>query len=496
MVAIIVIGGAVSFFALIPPLNSTGTGSSHSVATPTSTSATTCPAIVPAKDQKLKGTTFDAVTEFGLPTSNTSPNAITVAPDGSVWFGENGLPGVGHLFPNGTLSEYRLPFSMNSEESVCGNLAEIWGVAFWNGEAWAANEGQAQLEGVNPTTGVITNVTLKSQITPYTLAVEPGGNLWFTDLNGPEIGMVTAGSYAVQYYQFPGNESWLSAYVTFASSTLGYVLAINPILAAVDPTAITSIVYSFNPSSPTPTFQQVGGNATLYEPSSIAVGGGGLWLTEHSGTGMAFFNATSSKWTIFPTSTVPYVPFTLTYFDASSGSTVWFNEHYANKIGLISDNGTLLTEYSASDPPQDNFSLIPNTLTVAIGDGRTWFTQWTGNIVGFVNQSYVPPFSVSTPNSAVQIQAGGKVQVQLQLSGQDSRNLSLQFSDNEFDNGTARNIVFTPSLSAFPSLDGRQTITVGIATASTLKPGEYVAAITVTDGLVLQSIYVTIVVTG
>jgi hypothetical protein len=272
------------------------------------------------------------------------------------------------------------------------------------------------------------------------------------------------------------------------------VLEINPFVE--NPNATNSIVYSFDPSAPSIAFDQVGANTTLYEPSSIAVGEGGLWLTEHDGTGMAFFNTTSSTWTIYPTSTVSYVPYTLTYFDASNGTSVWFNEHYANKIGLISGDGTLLTEYSASDPPQNNFTLIPNTLTMAIGDGRTWFTQWTGNIVGFVNQSYAPPFSLSTANDAIRLPPGGTTQIQLQLSGQDSRNLSLQFSDNELENGTAKGITFTPSVSALQSLNGAQTIAIRISAASTLKPGDYVAAITVSDGLVLQSVYVTVVVTS
>ncbi len=489
--AVLIVGGAVSFFAFVPPLSQkTSTAS-------TTSQSPSCPAQTPAKDQTLSSKAFDAVIEFTLPSLLSSPNAITVAPDGSVWFGENGLPGVGHLYPNGTLNEYRLPFSTNSEVSVCGELANIWGVAFWNGSAWAANENQPQLEGVNPATGAITNVTLKSETSPYTLAVGPDGDLWFTQVaGGPEIGRVAPGTYAVKYYQLPGNDSWLSAYVAFQNRTLGYVLAINPISAAVSPNAITSIVYSFDPESPTPAFQQVGSNTTLYEPSSIAVGEGGLWLTEHDGTGMAFFNATSSTWTIYPTSTVPYVPFTLTYFDASNGTTVWFNEHYADKIGAISDGGTRLTEYSVSNPPVNNLSLIPNTLTMAIGDDRTWFTQWTGNVVGFVNQSYVPPFATSTTNESVQIQAGSSARVQLQVSGHDSRSLSIQFSDSEFNNGTAKDIAFTPSPVVLPSLDGTQTLSVGISVGSQLRPGDYVAAITVTDGLVLSSVYVTITVTG
>ena len=106
-----------SFFALIPPLKTGGTGTTQTVATQTTNSAT-CPAVTPVKDQQLTGTTFDAVTEFTLPSPARGPNAVAVAPDGSVWFGENGLPGIGHLYPNGTLTEYALPIHVTNRESA------------------------------------------------------------------------------------------------------------------------------------------------------------------------------------------------------------------------------------------------------------------------------------------------------------------------------------------------------------------------------------------
>ena len=74
-------------------------------------------------------------------------------------------------------------------------------------------------------------------------------------------------------------------------------------------------VYSFNPTLSNPIFTPVGENQTLYAPTGLALGEGGLWATEHSASAMAFLNFTTGAWTIFPTSTVPYTPWVLTYFD-------------------------------------------------------------------------------------------------------------------------------------------------------------------------------------
>ncbi|MDA4123096.1 MAG: hypothetical protein OK456_07960 [Thaumarchaeota archaeon] len=502
IVALLIVGGAVSFFALNPPLKQTGTTSTTNTVD-TTIAQTTCPSLSPVKDVQINSTTYDAVTEFALPSNQSGPNAITVAPDGSVWFTENGLPGIGHLYANGTLNEYALPFTYSPDSGLCDTLTYDWGVALWNGSAWAVDEDSGQIIGVNPSTGAITNITLSSEVSPYTLAVGPDNRLYFTQFNeGPKIGRVSPGNDSIQYLKLPGNSSWSSAYVLFQNSTTGYVLSINTFLRY--PNAANSLIYSFNPELQNPVFQQVGGNVSLNEPSSIAVGEGGIWLTEHSGSGLAFFNTTSSKWTMFPTSLVPYVPVTLTYFDVANASAVWFNEHYGNKIGVIYDNGGRLTEYGVDNPPITNFTSVlegVNTLTVGLGDGRLWFTQWTAGVVGFVNTSYSPPFSISPTGSAgasptVSLAPGGSANLQLQVVGHSSDNLSVQFSDNEQGDGTPQNITFTPSLTSITQLNGSQPLSISISAASVTPPGNYFAAVTVNNGLVLVSIYVTIDVTG
>ena len=57
----------------------------------------------------LTGEHFGGVWKYQLPPGRL-PNAITVASDGSVWFGEQNLPGIGHILPNATLVEYKWPF--------------------------------------------------------------------------------------------------------------------------------------------------------------------------------------------------------------------------------------------------------------------------------------------------------------------------------------------------------------------------------------------------
>src|SRR5208283_5614411 len=107
----------------------------------------------------LREIQFGGIQKYLLPPGR-SPNAITVADDGSVWFGEQALPGVGHLYLNGTLVEYKWPFQYTPTSFT----TLIWGIAVWKGCIWASDQPTdqtvSQLVAVNPDTGYIQTVKL------------------------------------------------------------------------------------------------------------------------------------------------------------------------------------------------------------------------------------------------------------------------------------------------------------------------------------------------
>jgi len=463
---------------------STNSGSSS---TTTSSSSSTCASSPPAVAEQLTPTTFNAVTEYTL-SPNRTPGGFAVSPDGSVWFGEWGLPGVGHLFPNGTLTEYRWPYADTSVISECGQYTNIWGVALWNGSVWGADNFYSRLVSVNPTTGQTNAVNLTSGIPPYTLSVG-AGDLWFTVDSAPGvIGKLTPSSTSVQYYSLPNSKDMESIYILFQNSTLAYVLSL-------DTASFSPVLFSFDPSSASPTFTTAGGNQTIYEPSGLTLADGGIWATEHAASAMAFLNFTTDQWTIYPTSTVPYVPVVLTYFDGSNGTAVWFNEHYANRMGVITGDGRYLTEYSITDPPLFNITTILenyNMVTMGLAVDGAWFAAATAGIVGFVNASYHPPFSISANTTSISVAPGRSAEISLQYTDNfPATNLSLQFEDNEFNNGTAKFMSFTPGL-ATTSATGVSTVALTVSASNNLQPGEYIAAATVTNGSIYRTVYFTV----
>lgn len=455
----------------------------------TTSSSSDCVDLTSVHRVDLSHSSFGSVTAFTLPSPLRSPNSIVAAPDGSVWFGEVAVPGLAHLFPNGTLVEYPWPFPNATPSSLCFDRSEIWGVVVWDGLVWASDPANDQLVGMNQTTGALTAVPLAAGVVPRFLAVGPDGALWFTETSTPaQVGLVQNGTAgAARYLSVPAASGAYTASILFQSPSLAYVTTVNP-------ADNHGQLFSFDPLSASPTFEQLGGNQTLLGPYGIACSQGGVWLGEHEASHLAFLNLTSDQWSFYPTSTDPKLPLTLPYYVLAEGSSLWFNEHDANRIAELSD-GTTLSEYAISPVPIDEIG-IGNALTIALDGDLTWFTAWTANQVGFVNASVAPSFSVSTPSNATAttVAPGSATTVELSVSGSSSRPLNVTFSDSEAASSFPQRISFSPSVSALPSLQGTVDVRVTVSVSPDASPGRYLLLMTVGDGLTWRSVYVPLVV--
>jgi hypothetical protein len=279
-----------------------------------------------------------------------------------------------------------------------------------------------------------------------------------------------------------------AASLLFHNSTLAYVVAVSG-------TDNLGQVLSFDPMSPEATFQQVGGNQTLLGPYSVAEADGGLWVGEHDASNLAFYNQSSDEWTTYPTSLNPEVPLTLPYYLLANGTGVWFNEHDSNKIAEVYDGGSALTEYNISESSIN--SGIGNVLTIGLDGSLLWFTEWTGNAVGFVNASVAPTFSISSPANATAnvIQQGSSAHLQLELSGTSSSSLALEFSDSESHTSVPVDISIQTNSSTISGLNGNRALDLTVSVGSDTPPGRYLILATVSDSLTFRSVDIPVVVT-
>ena len=454
-----------------------------------SASANRCQPLGDAKvlRSQLSKTTFDAMTEFGLPTPLRWPNAITVAPDGSVWFGEESVPGVAHLFTNGTLVEYAWPISLpHLERGVCAT-ADIWGIALWNGMVWGTYMEANSIIGLNPTkdTFQIINIS-QSASDPYTLTVGPDGDLWFTMISSPaQIGRISAGG-TYTLLKFTNYTTFLPTGIQFLNRSSAYYVGVN---FPQD----NGGLFDFDPqgSSSSVTPHEVGENLDLQSPNALALSPTGIWISEHGPARVVSFNLTSGVWTAYPTSTVSYYDTTLPYFIVANGSQIWFNEHYGNRIAVIDSSSETLTEYSEANPPATNGTQIGNALTIASGGTGIWFTAITANDIGFANAAYSPSFSISPAESnELTLAAGQQGSVELRVAGTATGALAVLTSDSENFTSIPAAIGIAPSTNSIVANGTAQTLEVVVSVGSALSPGEYTLDVTLTNGLISRTAFI------
>jgi streptogramin lyase len=452
---------------------------------------------------QLANTTFGAVTEWTLPSQGRSPDAITTAPDGSVWFAEEEVPGVAHLYPgNGTLVEYAWPGYPTPKAPDCIISASTSGIALWDGKVWAADQFADVVWGLNPADGttVRVNTTLNAAY-PYWLAVG-SGSLWFTSDNitqfPPRLGRIYP-NLTLSIVNLIGTTKYDEPIqLDMVNSTLALFSTVNLSMnSTTDQCVCTGHVYSFDPatSSINITVSTVGGGYKLIEPASVSYADGVVWVTQHGPSSVVAYDLATGNWTNYPTSLVPWSD-TLPYVIYANGSTVWFNEHYADKIAVLDYQKGTLTEYSESDPPAMNATGIQNDVSIAPAEDGLWFTSLSGNYVGYVNGSYTPSFAISTPAADVlDVSPGGHTSTSLLVSGAWSSSLSVNFSDSEDYSSIPALIQVSPAVLSIPAGSSPFDLSVQISAAASLAPGEYTVAVTVSEGLVQQTTYLFVDVT-
>ena len=247
------------------------------------------------RTQLAPPTTIGGVTEFALPAPIRAPNAPTVAPDGSVWFGEQSAAALGHFYPgNRTLVEYAWPYHYKAPPSnggFCGNKSDIWGVALWNGKVWVSDTSGNPARRARPVDrAVLGDQDSHEQLSPYTLTPGPNNTLWFAELFGAKIGEVSANG-TLREYSLPGGVNAAPTQIVFANSTTGFYDDVGE--AGAD----NGGIYSFNLSHFSPVL--VGGQK-LSEPSSITLASGALWVALHGSSSVGSYNFTTKSWFLLP----------------------------------------------------------------------------------------------------------------------------------------------------------------------------------------------------
>ena len=79
----------------------------------------------------LTPTSAKQISEFPIPTSSSSPFAITAGPDGNLWYTEDTANRIGQITPSGRISEFSVPTSGSGPEGITkGPDGKLWFTEF------------------------------------------------------------------------------------------------------------------------------------------------------------------------------------------------------------------------------------------------------------------------------------------------------------------------------------------------------------------------------
>ena len=438
---------------------------------------------------------FGAVTEYKLPGPDRWPDAVTTAPDGSVWFTEREVPGVAHFFPNnGTMVEYAWSGYAPPKPPGCDPIVVASGIALWNGRVWASDEYGNLVVGISPSGAQTVIVNTTGRIAnPFLLAVGPDGSLWFTSSNTPpRLGRI-APDMTLTIINLAGLAHDEPFQLNFVNSSLAYLSTLNEFPNSTTHVCICNgHIYAFDPSSPSTTISpaRVGGDYELVLPTGVHYSDGSLWVAQHGASNIVRYDLATKSWTKYPTSTVPWSGTTLPLvIDGNQGS-IWFNEHYANKISLLNPAASTLTEYSESNPPASNYTDIQNDLSIAAKGGGLWFTSLSGNYLGFVNSSYDPGIRINVfGTNAATIAPGGSASFTVNVTGSWSGPMKISSSDSEDSSSKPNLIQIIPSVSAIPAGGSPYSLGVKLVSSQKIQTGSYTVAVNMTNGEIQQTAY-------
>jgi virginiamycin B lyase len=433
------------------------------------------------------------ITEDAVPTANSAPLAITVDPNGIVWFTESNASKLGRFDPsNRTFKEYPVPA-----------VGDMWGITVDpNGYIWMTEYagrgsvnpggnivggGHGRLLRFNPRTSNFTSVDIPTNSSfPFRLVADAAGRIWFTELLGNKLGLYDPNSNRLEEYSVPSYFAGPADLTFDAHGNLWFTEAYNESVGEFKPLNTNFTEYHFATNDP---------SLIISSPVGIAVGrDGNVWFADHGGNWIGEFNPVSKALRRYPTSPPSGAYYGIAIPNgllmAQDGS-IWFCEHWGNRIGHFDPQSQSMTEYTIPTGP------ISSALWLAEAPNHDiWFTEWSTSKIGVLHAGISPTFSVGVGQNELSLAAGREATLTISTySGSGSAgNGTLTYSWSSY-NPNEVTVIFSPD--AYPSLEGPANTQdqAQVKVSSKVSPGNYTLAIGIETGTVRASRMVRVYVT-
>jgi streptogramin lyase len=434
------------------------------------------------------------VKEFTLP-DGSSPNGILVDGKGFVWVvGSNS-----QLYKiNAADNKLDSVYVIGDRDESAPSLMMGWAIAEDNdGFLWLSQLGLKLLWRFDPTNEEFSSYSTSAS--PFQMKVDKeNGEIWFTTV-GNTLGVVQktnddkSNQYKIQEFDVGDNTFPSGLFLENEHVWVAQVVGNKVTKFKIDrgDNLVSSIEKVFEIPSDNETM--------IYSPTDVLVDDNIVWFTEHGTSTISKYVLGENQVKRFPTSKGQFNATTLPFWlkESPNGDGIWINEHTGNKIAFFNTTDTTLTEYEIPSRPADGSIVYP--LGLSTTSNNVWFSEWNADKIAVIDAEKPIPFDIRVKENSIiipRISEESEI-IDVEIIGNDkveSHPISLMVSSSMepslgLINMTAK---FTEEKISFTGVDTKM-VRLMIDTHSA-PSGNYTLAISATDGSITKSVFVDIVI--
>ncbi len=416
------------------------------------------------------------IQEFSIPTPCTNPLAIITDYDGNVWFAETNTGNLAKFDPNTEIfTEYDNPLWLPGGRSM------MWGIDYApDGSLWYTDEGFDSIWKFSTFDNTYEQFSYPSEgnSLPQKLRID-GSQIIINDFTGNKLTFSdpnqSMGNADYLSIPSPVGNSVTSDFTLDADDNIWYtnwLFQQGGVLVKFDQNeyfnSITNSeeeevgegeeeVESLGPSD----FIQVYGlPASILTSNGIVAGSDGtIWLSDTSSSSFYNFNPLSARFTQYVTSD----PLPSTYgnqtglvktlisgpywMESDDKNRIIFNEQTANNIAVMDPQSQSLVEYHVPSKNPNWRDCDPGTgimlddcgvaqiLDFTVDGEKIWFTEWVENNIGVVDTSVPLPVEIELESDELALTAGNSQHFNFIVYPLSENNLDVTLilsSPNEF----------------------------------------------------------------
>lgn len=432
------------------------------------------------------------IKEYSLPVG-TWPNGMLVDKNGAVWIAGSKI---NSLFKFDTATEKIESFPITDEtfenQTSNGSLM-VWTILQDNdGHIWFSQLGTRSIWKFDPSTDKFISFHSVSAA-PFQMKESSDGNIWFTTLTKDTVGVIQKTSNNTKSYSITefnvGNNTQPAGLFLENDDLWITEIAIQKIVK-YHIVSNDGVVSNIEKILEIPTDQKI----SLGSPTDLFVVNDTVWLTEHGTSFITEYQMDSKKLTRFPTSQNVYHVTTLPFWmrEVNDGKGLWINEHEGNKIAFFDTVNKTLTEYEIPSRPADGYLVYPLNIASDPSDGnKLWFSEWNTDKFGLVNSTIPISFNIhSETNKIVLSNNTSKQQVDIEISRNNLATNNLVYlnaSSSIQSNAGLGNLDVKFSDDAI-NLAKMHQVQILLQNNS-VPPGNYTLGISASDGMVTKTIF-------